>query len=124
VIVRWDDVQAGQDIGQAAGALNVSLHRLELAPEETAEQSDAAVEEIVFVLEGSGSWENGLGTYCHSADEEVFVIVAGGGTLNSGRLPSAPSRPSEKNVRSAQATPSGGRRVPVSAISSGAATRE
>jgi uncharacterized cupin superfamily protein len=62
VIVRWADVPAGQDIGLAARALNVSLYRLELAPDETAAQSDAAVEEIVFVLEGSGSWENGLET--------------------------------------------------------------
>jgi quercetin dioxygenase-like cupin family protein len=63
VIVRWDDVQPGQDIGRAADALNVSLHRLELAPEETAKQSDAPVEEIVFVLEGSGLWENDLGSW-------------------------------------------------------------
>jgi uncharacterized cupin superfamily protein len=63
VIVRWDDVQPGQDIGQAADALNVSLHRLELAPEETAKQSDVPVEEIVFVLEGSGLWENDLGSW-------------------------------------------------------------
>ena len=62
MIVRWDDVQPGQDIGQAAGALNVSLHRLEIAPEETAAQADAPVEEIVYVLEGSGSWENGQET--------------------------------------------------------------
>jgi uncharacterized cupin superfamily protein len=59
VIVRGDDVEVGQDIGLAAGALNVGLHRLEIAPGETAAQSDAPVEEIVFVLEGSGSWENG-----------------------------------------------------------------
>jgi uncharacterized cupin superfamily protein len=58
-IVRWEDVEVGQDIGLAAGALNVGLHRLEIAPGETAPQSDAPVEEIVFVLEGSGSWENG-----------------------------------------------------------------
>jgi uncharacterized cupin superfamily protein len=59
VIVRWDDVEVGQDIGLAAGAVNVGLHRLEIAPGETAGQADAPVEEIVFVLEGSGSWENG-----------------------------------------------------------------
>ena len=59
MIVRWDDVEVGQDIGLAAGAVNVGLHRVEIAPEETAAQADAPVEEIVFVLEGSGSWENG-----------------------------------------------------------------
>ena len=62
MIVRLDDVEAGQDIGLAAGAVNVGLHRLEIAPEETAAQADAPVEEIVFVLEGAGSWENGLET--------------------------------------------------------------
>ena len=59
MIVRWDEVEVGQDIGLAAGAVNVGLHRLEIAPGETAAQADAPVEEIVFVLEGSGSWENG-----------------------------------------------------------------
>jgi uncharacterized cupin superfamily protein len=58
-IVRLDDIDVGQDIGLAAGAVNVGLHRLEIAPGETAGQADAPVEEIVFVLEGSGSWENG-----------------------------------------------------------------
>ncbi|MGZ8696232.1 MAG: cupin domain-containing protein [Gaiellaceae bacterium] len=62
MIARCEDVPTGQDIGHAAGALNVSLHRLELAPEETADQSDAPVEEIVYVLEGSGTWEHALGT--------------------------------------------------------------
>jgi uncharacterized cupin superfamily protein len=61
VIVRWDDVQAGQDIGLTAGALNVGLHRLQLGPGETAAQSDAPVEEIVYVHEGTGSWESGAG---------------------------------------------------------------
>ena len=59
MIVRWADTEAGQDVGLAAGALNVGLHRVEIAPEETAAQADAPVEEIVFVLEGSGWWENG-----------------------------------------------------------------
>lgn len=59
MIVRWADVEVGRDIGLAAGALNVGLFRLEIAPEETAAQSDEPVEEIVFVLEGSGWWENG-----------------------------------------------------------------
>jgi uncharacterized cupin superfamily protein len=62
VIVRWADVEAGQDIGPAAGALNVGLVRLEIPPAETEAQSDAPVEEIVYVLEGSGTWENGLET--------------------------------------------------------------
>ena len=59
MIVRWADTEAGQDVGLAAGALNVGLYRVEIAPEETAAQADAPVEEIVFVLAGSGWWENG-----------------------------------------------------------------
>ena len=59
MIVRWADTEAGKDVGLAAGALNVGLYRVEIAPEQTAAQADAPVEEIVFVLEGSGWWENG-----------------------------------------------------------------
>jgi uncharacterized cupin superfamily protein len=89
VIVRWDDVEVGQDIGLAAGALNVGLHRLEIAPGETAAQSDAPVEEIVFVLEGSGTWENGSRTsevYAGScgvrlAEDHGHLLRAGGDGL-------------------------------------------
>ena len=38
----------------------MGLYRVEIAPEETAAQADAPVEEIVFVLAGSGWWENGV----------------------------------------------------------------
>ena len=31
MIVRWDEVEAGQDIGLAAGAIDVGLHRVEIA---------------------------------------------------------------------------------------------
>jgi uncharacterized cupin superfamily protein len=55
VIAHWDEVAAERDLGQAAGALNVGLRRLELTPGETIEQGDPGAEEIFFVLAGSGS---------------------------------------------------------------------
>jgi uncharacterized cupin superfamily protein len=86
VIVRWDDVQSGDDIGQAAGSLNVSLHRLQLAPDETAAQSEAPVEEIVFVLEGSGSWEHELGTSeVRAGDCGVRLVEDRGHLLRAGK---------------------------------------
>jgi uncharacterized cupin superfamily protein len=85
VIVRWEDVELGADIGPAAGALNVSLHRVRIEPNENAAQADAHVEEIVYVLEGSGVWETPLGTApiapgdvgVRRADEEGHVLRAG-----------------------------------------------
>jgi uncharacterized cupin superfamily protein len=86
VIVRWDDVQAGEDIGLAAGALNVGLHRLQLGPEETAQQAYAAVEEIVYVLEGSGSWENGPETSeVRAGDCGVRLVQDQGHRLRAGK---------------------------------------
>ena len=55
MIAHWDEVAAERDLGQAAGALNVGLRRLELTAGETVEQGDPGAEEIVFVLAGSGS---------------------------------------------------------------------
>jgi uncharacterized cupin superfamily protein len=85
LIVRWEDAELGADIGPAAGALNVSLHRVRIEPNETAAQADAPVEEIVYVLEGSGTWETPLGTAdlnvgdvgVRRAEEEGHILRAG-----------------------------------------------
>jgi uncharacterized cupin superfamily protein len=85
VIVRWEDVELGADIGAAAGARDVSLHRVRIEPEQTAKQVDAPVEEIVYVLEGSGAWETPLGSAdlrpgdvgVRRAEEEGHFIRAG-----------------------------------------------
>jgi uncharacterized cupin superfamily protein len=85
VIVSWEDVELGADIGPSAGALNVSLHRVRIEPNETAAQAEAPVEEIVYVLEGSGIWETPLGKApitqgdvgVRRAEEEGHVLRAG-----------------------------------------------
>jgi uncharacterized cupin superfamily protein len=85
LIVRWEDVELGADIGLSAGAVNVSMHRVRIAPHETAAQADAAVEEIVYVLDGSGTWESPLGTVelgrgavgVRRAEEEGHLLRAG-----------------------------------------------
>ena len=85
MIVRWDDVEPRQDIGLAAGALNVGLHRLQLEPGETASQSDAPVEEIVFVLEGSGWWESAAGKVeIRAGDCGVRLVQDQGQLLRAG----------------------------------------
>jgi uncharacterized cupin superfamily protein len=85
VIVRWDDVEQRHDIGLAAGALNVGLYRLELAPGETAAPADAPVEEIVFVLAGSGTWESELGSSdLRSGDCGVRLLEDRGHLLRAG----------------------------------------
>ncbi|MBA3735338.1 MAG: hypothetical protein H0W90_09090 [Actinobacteria bacterium] len=58
MIAHWDEVDSARDLGQAAGALNVGLRRLELTPGETVEQGDPGAEEILFVLAGSGFSQN------------------------------------------------------------------
>jgi uncharacterized cupin superfamily protein len=85
LIVRLDDVELGADIGLHAGAVNVSLHRVRIEPNETAAQADAPVEEIVYVLAGSGTWESPLGTAeigprdigVRRAEEEGHLVRAG-----------------------------------------------
>jgi uncharacterized cupin superfamily protein len=85
VIVRWEDVELGADVGLTAGAHGVSLHRLRIEPNQTAAQADAPVEEIVYVLKGSGSWETPLGKAAiapgdvgvRRAEEEGHVLRAG-----------------------------------------------
>jgi uncharacterized cupin superfamily protein len=85
VIVRWEDVELGADIGPAAGARDVSLHRVRIEPDQTAAQVDAPVEEIVYVLEGAGTWETPLGRApvgpgdvgVRRAEEEGHLLRAG-----------------------------------------------
>jgi len=85
LIVRWDDAQAGDVIGRAAGAVNVCLRRLQLAAGETAQQSDPAAEEIVFVLEGAGSWQyDGRTSNLRPGDCIVRFVHQEGHTLRAG----------------------------------------
>jgi uncharacterized cupin superfamily protein len=85
VIVRWDDVKTGTDIGQAAGGLNVLMRRLELGPAETVAQSDPAAEEIIFLTEGSGSWEHADGaTDVRAGDCAVRLAGHEGHALRAG----------------------------------------
>jgi uncharacterized cupin superfamily protein len=74
-IAHWDDVEAGHDIGRAAGALNVTLRRVRLSSGETASQSDPAAEEIVFVVEGSGTWDHDGGTTNVRAHDCIVRLV-------------------------------------------------
>jgi uncharacterized cupin superfamily protein len=54
VIVHWDEVAADADLAQAAGAVAVSLRRIELAPGEHTELPQRATEDVIYVVAGSG----------------------------------------------------------------------
>jgi uncharacterized cupin superfamily protein len=85
VIVRWDDVKRGRDIGRAAGGMNVLARRFELGPGETPAQSDPAAEEIIFVTEGGGSWEHADGaTDVRAGDCVVRLAGHDGHALRAG----------------------------------------
>ena len=69
----------------------------------------------------------GAQPHLHSADEEVFVILEGGGTLELWPSPvraEGDDRMSERSTRSAPETSSGGRRAPGSPIPSARGTKE
>jgi len=54
VIAHWDEVAADQDLGQAAGAIDVSVRRLQLAAGEEAAPHIRDTEEVLYVVSGGG----------------------------------------------------------------------
>jgi uncharacterized cupin superfamily protein len=54
VIAHWDEVALDQDLGQAAGAVGVSVRRVQLAPGEEAAPYIRDTEEVVYVVAGGG----------------------------------------------------------------------
>jgi uncharacterized cupin superfamily protein len=54
VIAHWDEVAPDQDLGHAAGAIDVSVRRLQLAAGEDAAPHIRDTEEVLYVVSGSG----------------------------------------------------------------------
>jgi uncharacterized cupin superfamily protein len=54
VIAHWDEVAADQDLGQAAGAIDVSVRHMQLAAGEEAAPHIRNTEEVLYVVSGSG----------------------------------------------------------------------
>jgi uncharacterized cupin superfamily protein len=54
VIAHWDEVATDQDLGQAAGAIGVSVRRVQLAAGEEAAPYIRDTEEVVYVVAGDG----------------------------------------------------------------------
>jgi uncharacterized cupin superfamily protein len=52
LIAHWDDVPADQDLAQAAGAIAVSLLRIELSAGEERQLPQSQTENVIFVLSG------------------------------------------------------------------------
>jgi uncharacterized cupin superfamily protein len=85
-IAHWDDVES-EDLGGAAGSLNVSVRRVRMAPGHisTPWRVDPLGEEIIFVLEGSGLSRQDDKAYkiragdciVHGATSEAHALRAG-----------------------------------------------
>jgi uncharacterized cupin superfamily protein len=54
VIVHWDEVALDQDLGQAAGAIGVSVRRVQLGAGEQAAPYIPDTEQVVYVVAGDG----------------------------------------------------------------------
>jgi len=54
LIAHWDDVPRDSDLAQAAGAVAVSLRRIQLAPGEQVELPHRQTEDVLYVVAGSG----------------------------------------------------------------------
>jgi uncharacterized cupin superfamily protein len=54
VIAHWDDVPADADLAEAAGAVAVSVRRIELPPEGEVQLPDRPTEDVLFFISGSG----------------------------------------------------------------------
>jgi uncharacterized cupin superfamily protein len=52
VIAHWDDVPPEQDLAEAAGAIAVSVRRIQLRPGEHAQLPRRATEDVLFVVSG------------------------------------------------------------------------
>jgi uncharacterized cupin superfamily protein len=77
MIAHWDDVAADADLAQAAGAINVSLRRIELGPGEHVTLPQRRTEDVLFVVAGSG---DGL----RSGDCVVYPVPHDAPTVHAG----------------------------------------
>src|SRR5436190_23550163 len=77
LIAHWDDVPPDADLAQAAGAVAVSLRRIELAPGERVGLLRRRTEDVLYVVAGSG---DGLRT----GDCVVYPVPHEAPTLRAG----------------------------------------
>jgi uncharacterized cupin superfamily protein len=77
LIAHWDEVEADADLGQAAGAVGVSVRRFLLAPCEQLELPPRQTEDVLFVVAGGG---DGL----RAGDCVVYAVPHDAVTLRAG----------------------------------------
>lgn len=77
MIAHWDDVPRDADLAEAAGAVAVSLRRIELAPGEQATLPHRRTEDVLYVVAGSG---DGL----RAGDCVVYRVPHDAPTLRAG----------------------------------------
>ena len=77
MIAHWDDVPRDSDLAQAAGAVAVSLRRIQLAPGEQVELPHRQTEDVLYVVAGGG---DGL----QAGDCVVYRVPHGAPTVRAG----------------------------------------
>jgi len=77
LIAHWDEVPRDADLAEAAGAVAVSLRRIELAPGEEATLPHRRTEDVLYVVAGSG---DGL----RAGDCVVYRVPHDAPTLRAG----------------------------------------
>lgn len=81
MIAHWDEVAPDQDLGQAAGAIDVSVRRVQLAAGEESVPHIRGTEEVVYVVSGGGwSGDNAIRTedcVVHRVPHDAELLRAG-----------------------------------------------
>jgi uncharacterized cupin superfamily protein len=77
LIAHWDELPPDADLGQAAGAVAVSLRRFQLAPGEQVELPQRETEDVLFVVAGSGDGVRAGDCVVYPVPHEPAALRAG-----------------------------------------------
>jgi uncharacterized cupin superfamily protein len=83
LIAHWDEVPADGDLAQAAGAIAVSLRRIELAPGEGVQLPIRRTEDVLFVVSGGTDELRAGDCVVYPAPHETATLHAGNDGLTA-----------------------------------------
>ena len=83
MIAHWDEVAADGDLAQAAGAIAVSLRRIQLAPNAEMQLPDRQTEDVLFVVAGGTNELRAGDCAVYPLPHEAPTLRAGGDGLTA-----------------------------------------
>jgi uncharacterized cupin superfamily protein len=83
LIAHWDDVPGDADLAQAAGAIAVSLRRIQLGPGEQVALPSRRTEDVLFVVAGSGDGLREGDCVVYPVPHDTPTLRAGDGGLTA-----------------------------------------